>query len=264
MGWNPGGTTVKPIAGNGTFPAALRMPYENRQEPLGREAWLVKYKDAAPQLQHLMDELVKGVKEWGSKVEQLRCTGSDGGDDVQGMVEEVRVVEKACKQVQDTARTIGHGIPFEPQIPVGRGGFVPVNCEMNDAGRCKALNCYVEDPDLGRELTHLQTRAKKCQEALQLLKKEEKASSALSSGGNATVQGGRGLSGAGANSEIVGTTSSIFPDLHGAPQTRIGSSPLQNSSCSVLFPLLFETSPIQCCTQDIFYRTKRSLRSFLV
>merc|ERR1740129_1423337 len=94
--------------------------------------------------------------------QHLDCfsAGRPGGDDVAGKLEEVREVQRACQQMQETARSIAKGVPFNDKA--GDGSAVHCVASVAGGGGCDALNCYSADVDLERGLRALRARNEQC------------------------------------------------------------------------------------------------------
>lgn len=170
--WDPGSTRrADEFGGAPTDPTAeLKFPYQDRREPLSREAWIDAYKQAAPRIQNLLDSTASNVKEWGPKANDIDCT-----QDIMGRVSKVRMFRRECKKYQGLAQHLAPKTPFESNVPDDKGGFIPVKCKMGGQGMCEELNCYSDDADLIKGITHLNERARVCRNAItHLIKEEEK------------------------------------------------------------------------------------------
>lgn len=168
--WDPGSARMPTELGGSPTHAAneLKFPYQNRREPLSREAWIDGYKQAASRIQNLMDNHVANVKEWGPKANDIDCT-----QDIIGRTKKMTFLRRECKKYQALEQHIAPKTPFESKLPDGKGSFIPVNCVMGGQGMCQALNCYSDDLDLIKGITHLKERSKVCRAALGILVEEE-------------------------------------------------------------------------------------------
>jgi len=190
--WNPEDErTPKEEGGLETHPAHnLKFPYQSRKEPLSREAWITGYRTAAPHIQRLMDVEVEHVKEWGPKATQLDCT-----TDIAGVTQKLKVFRRECIKHQSIVNTLAPKTPFEPKVSDGKGGFIPVQCQMTKGGMCKALNCYSEDVDVLKSIVQLKEREKTCRKALGLLVQDEEANGPADPEAEVTAHSGGRLEG---------------------------------------------------------------------
>jgi len=168
--WNPGFTRMGgEVGGAEDHPAnELRTPYENRSEPMSREAWIDGYKSAAPRIQRSVDTTAQNIKEWGPKANDIDCT-----QDIEGRLVKSSYFLRECRTQQALEQHLAPNTPFEPNVPDSSGGFIPVKCGMGGQGMCAGLNCYANDVDLLKGIDQFNERAKTCRKAMGMLVSEE-------------------------------------------------------------------------------------------
>eukprot|EP00929_Paragymnodinium_shiwhaense_P002344 TRINITY_DN102571_c0_g1_i1.p1 TRINITY_DN102571_c0_g1~~TRINITY_DN102571_c0_g1_i1.p1 ORF type:complete len:702 (+),score=199.40 TRINITY_DN102571_c0_g1_i1:64-2169(+) len=184
--WDPGDP-----AEDGLPDKNLRLPYQSHREPLSREAWLAKYKEAAPNMQKLMDllamRLLDGTSEvdaWSPKdatgppeadrlVSLDNCwTQGNAGDDIAGKLDKFLSVQRVCKRMQETERLLAGGSTFSAD-KAECGAFAwddekearRCGCHHGfgkEAGQCKALSCYGDREDVAAAVSALKAKLKSC------------------------------------------------------------------------------------------------------
>lgn len=224
--WNPGDN--ERVQGTPGEKFREPMPYQSHKEPLSRKAWREEYKQAAPRVQRLLDQLVKKTKGSWARLNEATGTpssqhldcfdfGTSGGGDVTGKMERVQAVQRACQHMQDVARSIAKGAQFAAKTD----DDVPVNCVQSNAGGgdCGMLNCYSADQGLKHAMRALQARNKQCRLAREYLEKEEAKNGPAPAGARERVTAGRVdvlLGGAPLTSSSV---TSVQPQQMSGPQT---------------------------------------------
>lgn len=157
--WDPGATRGPDEKGyDAASPSAvLRFPHQNRSEPLSKEAWLSKYKEAAPRIQRLMDAAKESMIWAGQNANTLDCKW-----DLLGRVAKFKNMRRDCKLMQTTVDALKPRTEFAPKAPDAAGKSHKLKCHLGKSHKCDALNCYYRDKELTAAFYNLAERNTVC------------------------------------------------------------------------------------------------------
>jgi len=157
--WDPGATRSPDEAGfdAGHHSHVLRSPHQNRHEPLSKQAWLRRYKEAAPRIQRVMDTARASIIWAGSNSKRLDCKW-----DLLGRIAKFKSQRRECKMTQETVDQLKRGTTFGHDVPDAMGKTQHANCIMAKNHKCDALNCYFSDKDVSAAFYALSQRNATC------------------------------------------------------------------------------------------------------
>ncbi|CAK0880055.1 unnamed protein product [Prorocentrum cordatum] len=150
------------------------LPYEEVQEPLSHNAWIQKYKQAAPKVQFLLDKLVGSMVRRAQKhafeTEDCFDKSRAGIATIPARYEKLLSVQTACQDMSRIADQIAHKQPFEAKVD-----DMTIGCQKGEdsGGMCEALNCHTSDPKLKNAVKLLLERNEHCYEVGKKMRAEE-------------------------------------------------------------------------------------------
>merc|ERR1712129_620066 len=140
-----------------------KYPWMSHNERLSREGWLKRYVQAAPQVQEVLDGIMKPMQDYYPDVDTGACTsvkklGCLAG--IAGKLAQARAVRAACGSLQETEMSIrqsGIATSFPSATPKGK----VVDCVMGSS-QCARLNCYKNDQRTKGAVRCLEERLREC------------------------------------------------------------------------------------------------------
>eukprot|EP00931_Biecheleriopsis_adriatica_P069303 TRINITY_DN4316_c0_g1_i1.p1 TRINITY_DN4316_c0_g1~~TRINITY_DN4316_c0_g1_i1.p1 ORF type:complete len:591 (+),score=151.31 TRINITY_DN4316_c0_g1_i1:124-1896(+) len=132
------------------------FPFQMRSEALPNEAWVAAYKENAPKMQSLMDDLAdKLEKDWGVNADAQDCTPRIGE-----RIVKANTARNMCKQMQMLQQTLAPG--KMGNFPRMTGAGAKLGCIKQDDDFCETLNCHAADENYTASVKALKSKDLAC------------------------------------------------------------------------------------------------------
>lgn len=226
--WDPGATrdVTEPAVDSSSPSSLLRLPYQSRNEPLSKEAWINKYVEAAPRIQRLMDAGRENLVNAGNEASQIDCKA-----DIPGRIRNFKSQRRECRHMQEISAQLAPHKEFQDETPDFSGQVNEINelkCQKVKGGKCTDLNCYFDDKEVTKAIFDLNERNNICKPERAQLERTQQAEAALLT--KALPGGAKAGTSADGTSKTGGaTTASIMP----LPATLLLTLPAPTSSLPV-------------------------------
>jgi len=164
------GDLKQPRPETGGYFQGEKLPWEGRDTFLSARAWVDRFPQAAPHIQHLLDKVYTLLATKGN-LGAIPCDGTGTRNAGIGqLIIGTQTSQKACNEMQETAATLAQAIKFGKEADGQQ-----IHCVMGEGGRCERLNCYTGDEKIERAIDKLKIRQHKMCHAVDEMLKEEEA-----------------------------------------------------------------------------------------